>query len=43
MPDPTHPKYEERLKIHNKYLKIYESIQWMCAEEDINEKFIAWG
>mmetsp|Transcript_11280 Transcript_11280/g.15513 ORF Transcript_11280/g.15513 Transcript_11280/m.15513 type:complete len:84 (+) Transcript_11280:2-253(+) len=42
-PDPSHPKYQERLEIHNKYLKIYESIVWMCAEEDINQKFIAWG
>jgi len=35
--------YIKRLAIHNKYLKLYESIHWICSEEIFKDKFINWG
>eukprot|EP01036_Dinobryon_divergens_P026812 gene26812-35502_t len=41
---PTEPNYEQRLAIHNKYLRRFETIQWICADSsELADKFIAWG
>eukprot|EP01035_Chromulina_nebulosa_P038243 gene38243-51655_t len=41
--DVSSSDYKTRLDIHEKYLRKYESIQWMCEEGDLMKKFVSWG
>ena len=40
---PSDSNYEQRLAIHRKYLRRFQSIQWVCQDSDIADKFLAWG
>lgn len=37
----TDTRYEDRLRIHEKYLKQYDALVWMA--EEVKDKFLVWS
>ena len=39
----TDPRYNERLRIHEKYLKQYDALMWMAEDAGLQDKFLVWS
>jgi FkbM family methyltransferase len=39
----TDPRYAERLRVHEKYLKQYDALMWMAEDVGLKDKFLVWS